>query len=520
LLRRRLPASLESLGEFTTFVSARAGQHGFSLKRIKEIELAVEEALVNIFQHAYPEGGGQVEVRWRPASGGQGPAIEIEDNGQHFDVLAASEPDLKADLSGRKVGGLGIHFLKKMVAGATYRRESGKNILTLSLEAEPPEALLRDGDLALPLGAMRKETFRKGDVLFRAGDQADKMYYIARGCVKLTELNKTVKEGDIIGEMGILSPYQERTATAECEADLEAFTISREEVIRLFARDSALAFNLVHLCIKRFIENLRAETEAKERIQSELRIAHDIQVSMLPRKFPPFPDRKEFDIFAMMEPAKEVGGDFYDFFLINDRYLCVLVGDVSGKGVPAALFMAISKTLLKTEALRGLPPDEIFARVNRILIPDNDALLFVTAFLLILDLVSGEIRYANAGHPPPLISSGPASFDFLEAPPGMVLGAVEPAKFRMGRRTLAPGEAVVLYTDGVTEAMNAGQELFSEKRLKDHLDGLASGDPERVVHELRQAVKGFAQGTQSSDDITIVALKFKGAAEQRRFGWD
>lgn len=382
----------------------------------------------------------------------------------------------------------------------------------ISTGPKSPDPSRRDEDLKFPLPAMKKEIFKKGDVLFRAGDKADKMYYIARGCVKLMEIDKIVKEGDLIGEMGILSPFQERTASAVCEDELEAFTISREDVIRLFAQDSSLAFNLVHLCIKRFIENLRAETEAKERIQSELRIAHEIQASMLPRVFPPFPEREEFDIFAVMEPAKEVGGDFYDFFLVDGKYLCVLIGDVSGKGVPAALFMAISKTLLKTEAQRGLPPDEIFNRVNRALIPDNDALLFVTAFLIILDLATGEIRYANAGHPLPLIASGQGEFAFLEAPPGIVLGAVEAARFQMNKRTLEPGDVVVLYTDGITEAMNAGQELFSEGRLKSRLAGLADRGPERIVHDLREGVKVFVQGTAPSDDITVVALRLKKAA--------
>lgn len=505
---------MESLNEFVAFISAQAAAHGFAPNRIKEIELAVEETLVNIFQHAYPEGGGDAEVRWRPETGPSGPAVDIVDEGRPFNALAAPDPDLGAELAGRKVGGLGIYFLKTMVPDTTYRREGGQNILTLNLGPNDPGASRREEDMTFPFKAMHKERFAKGQVLFRAGDKADKMYYIARGCVKLTEIDKVVREGGLIGEMGILSPFQERTASAVCEGDLEAFTISREDVIRLFAQDSALAFNLVHLCIKRFIENLRAETEAKERIQSELRIARDIQASMLPRVFPPFPERPEFDIFAMMEPAKEVGGDFYDFFLIDDRHLGVLIGDVSGKGVPAALFMAISKTLLKTEALSGLPPDEIFARVNRTLIPDNDALLFVTVFLLILDLRTGEIRFSSAGHPPPLILSAAAGLAPLKSHPGIVLGAVETAGYQMGRRTLDPGDVVILYTDGVSEAMNAAGELFSEDRLKDRLRGAGSGDPERIVQDVREAVKTFAGGTPPSDDITIVVLRFKKPADR------
>ncbi|MCJ7611210.1 MAG: SpoIIE family protein phosphatase, partial [Candidatus Aminicenantes bacterium] len=394
---------------------------------------------------------------------------------------------------------------------------------TLALGAKKPEAGAKsssspqtDDGWQFPLGSMTRETYKKGDVLFKAGDAADKMYYIAHGSLKLLEIGKLVTEGAVIGEMGILSPFPARTASAVCEEDLEAYTIGKEDVIRLFKQDSALAFRLVHLCIKRFIENLRAETEAKERIQSELRIARDIQLGMLPRIFPPFPDRTDFDIFALMEPAKEVGGDFYDFFLIDDKRLCVVAGDVSGKGVPAALFMAICKTLLKTEALGGLPPADILARVNRTLIPDNDTMMFVTVFLLILDTETGELQFANGGHPRPLVSTGPGRFDFIAGPTGIILGAVEGVSYVTTARTLKPGDVIFLYSDGVTEAMNADQQLFSDERLKNSLSGGTAVHPEDLIRRTRAAIRTFVSGTPPSDDITMVALEFHGAARTTR----
>jgi anti-sigma regulatory factor (Ser/Thr protein kinase)/CRP-like cAMP-binding protein len=411
--RLRLPARLESLASFLDFTAERCTQAGFSPSRTKEVQLAVEEAVVNIIRHAYPHRSGEIELRWRPDASPGRAALEIEDAGVPFDLRTSPAPDLKAGLDDRRVGGLGVFFIMNLVDEVDYRRDGDRNILTLILGARKPSleraragAARGDESLHFPLESMNRETFKKGEILFKAGDRADKMYYVARGSLKLPEIDKVVKEGEVIGEMGILSPFHARTASAVCEEDLEAFTISKEDVIRLFNTDPALAFQLVHLCIKRFIENLRAETEVKERIQSELRIAHDIQAGMLPRVFPPFPEHGEFDIFATMEPAKEVGGDFYDFFLIDERRLGVVIGDVSGKGVPAALFMAICKTLLKTEALRGLTPSEVLARVNRTLIPDNDSMMFVTVFLLILDLATGEIRSSNGGHPPPLILKG------------------------------------------------------------------------------------------------------------------
>lgn len=512
--RLRLPARLESLDPFLAFVAARSAAAGYSSLRTGEVQLAVEEAVVNIIRHAYIGIPGDIELIWESGPEPGNSILEIEDTGVPFDVRSVPPPDLRSGLEDRKIGGLGVFFLLNMVDEVDYRRESDKNILRLRLGPDKPAnartAAAADDDLRFPLASMNRETYKKGDVLFKAGDRADKMFYVARGSLKLIEIDKVVKEGEVIGEMGILSPFHARTASAVCAEDLEAYTIDKDDVIRLFNRDSALAFQLVHLCIKRFIENLRAETEAKERIQSELRIARDIQASMLPRIFPPFPDRTEFDIYAVMEPAKEVGGDFFDFFLIDDRKLCVLVGDVSGKGVPAALFMAICKTLLKTEALRGLLPAEILARVNRTLIPDNETLMFVTVYLLVLDVKTGELQYANGGHPAPLVSAGPAGFVPLEGPTGTILGAFESDAFRTTSRVLRPGETVFLYTDGVTEAMDASDRLFSEARLIEGLAGATALDAEALVHRARGAVKAFVRENPPSDDITMVALKYKG----------
>jgi serine phosphatase RsbU (regulator of sigma subunit)/anti-sigma regulatory factor (Ser/Thr protein kinase) len=514
----RLPARLETLADFLAFVAERSAASGFSATRTGEVQLTVEEAVVNIVRHAYPHEPGDIELRWRAGDAGR-VTIEIEDTGVPFDIRSVPAPDLQADLADRRVGGLGVFFIMNLVDEVDYKRDGDKNVLTLVLGPSKPASgppassdPSAADDWRFPLGSMNRETFKKGDVLFKAGDPADKMYYVARGSLKLLEIDKVVREGEVIGEMGILSPFHARTATAVSQEDLEAYTIDKDDVIRLFARNSALAFQVVNLCIRRFIENLRAETEAKERIQSELRIARDIQISMLPRVFPPFPERREFDIFALMEPAKEVGGDFYDFFLIDRRRLGVVIGDVSGKGVPAALFMAICKTLLKTEALRGLPPAEILARVNQMLIPDNETMMFVTVFLLVLDLETGEIRFANGGHPPPLVSSGPGRFEFLEVPAGTVLGALEDRVYTTVTRTLRPGEAIFLYTDGMTEAMDSGQGMFSEDRLKAGLCAAGTNDPVEVIRRLRADVRAFVGETPPWDDITMVALTFWGAA--------
>lgn len=361
-----------------------------------------------------------------------------------------------------------------------------------------------------PLEYMKKETFKKGDFLFKVGDKADKMFYIKRGSLKLIEINKVIKEGQVIGEMGIFSPFKERTASAVCEEDLEAYTMGKDEVIKFFSQDPNMAINLIQLSIKRFIENLKAETAARERIESELRIAHDIQNSMLPQVFPPFPDRKEFDIFATMDPAKEVGGDFYDFFFVDKNKLCVIIGDVSGKGVPAALFMAISKTLFKTEALLGIPPDEVVSRVNNLLCPDNQTCMFVTVFCLMLNTETGEVEFCNGGHNPPLVCTDKGCFEFIDVPKGFVVGAMENTKCVSKKLILKPNDIFFLYTDGVTEAMNRESQLFSEGKLKACLSKLKDKEITDIVSGVRQEIMTFAQGALQSDDITMLVLRYKG----------
>jgi sigma-B regulation protein RsbU (phosphoserine phosphatase) len=362
-----------------------------------------------------------------------------------------------------------------------------------------------------PLLAMRKQSYRKGEYLFHIGDNADRLFFINKGYIRLPEVNKVIKAGQVIGEMGVFSPGRQRTASAVCEEDLEAYTMDRNDVIEFFRRDPNLAIDLLQLSNKRFIENLKAETESKERIKSELRIAHDIQASMLPRAFPAFPGRKDFEVFATMDPANEVGGDFYDFFLVEENKLCLVIGDVSGKGVPAALFMAISKTLLKSEAMRGFSPHEVISRVNNLLCKDNPICMYVTVFMLILNTDTGEIECCNGGHNPPLLGVGKGPVSYLPAVKGMGLGVMEDLKCDSQKLTLKRGDLFFLYTDGVTEAMNPEKELFSEARLQSCIARLRAQGITDIVGAVRSEIATHAQTEPQSDDITMLALRYNGA---------
>ena len=281
-------------------------------------------------------------------------------------------------------------------------------------------------------------------------------------------------------------------------------TRSRDEVGKL--SDS---FGFMQRSLREYIANLKTTTQQKERIESELRIAHDIQMGILPKIFPPFPEHDEFDIFASLEPAREVGGDLYDFFFIDEHRFCFLIGDVSGKGVPAAFLMAVTKTLLKVVAERGVEPGAILEKVNNDLAEDNESCMFVTLFLGILDIRSGVVSYGSAGHNPPvyLTGKGPSFLPSLNEP---IAGAMPGMKYTTRHMTLVHGETLFLYTDGVTEAMNVKQELYSDRRLLRFLATVAGDEPVGIIKAVNRSVIEFAGDAEQSDDITMLALKYTG----------
>lgn len=261
--------------------------------------------------------------------------------------------------------------------------------------------------------------------------------------------------------------------------------------------------------INNYIENLTAVTAEKERIGAELDVATKIQASMLPCIFPPYPDRKEFDIYATMQPAKEVGGDFYDFFLIDDDHLAIVIADVSGKGVPAALFMVIAKTLIKNQAQAGLTPEEVFTSVNAQLCENNDAGMFVTAWMGVLQISTGNLIYVNAGHNPPLMKKKDGRFEFLRSRPGFVLAGMEGIRYKQNEIQLDKGDSLYLYTDGVTEATDLENELYGEDRLQKVLNQRVYSTPSSLLSEVKADIDKFVLEAPQFDDITMLALMIR-----------
>lgn len=257
------------------------------------------------------------------------------------------------------------------------------------------------------------------------------------------------------------------------------------------------------------INEMTESLKENERIGAELSLATSIQANMLPNIFPPFPDHDEFDIFASMKPAKEVGGDFYDFFMIDDSHIAIVIADVSGKGVPAALFMVTAKTLIKDHAQLGLSPAEVFTRVNKILCTGNEAGLFVTGWMGVVDLASGTLTYVNAGHNPPLLYSVESGYTYLRAKPGFVLAGLDTMKYKQASLQMNVGDRIFLYTDGVTEATDLANKLYGEDRLCLYLNQHLNNSIEEVVKGVKGDIDEFVGEAEQFDDITMLLLEYK-----------
>lgn len=273
--------------------------------------------------------------------------------------------------------------------------------------------------------------------------------------------------------------------------------------------DLAAAFNAMASALDRYIHDLTAMTAEKERIGAELDVATHIQASMLPCIFPPFPNREEFDIFASMDPAKEVGGDFYDFFLVDNTHLAVVVADVSGKGVPAALFMVIGKTLIKDHTTPGKDLGEVFMEVNRLLCEGNAEEMFITAFEGVLDLETGEFRFVNAGHEMPFLCRAGGQYEPYKIRAGFVLAGMETTRYKMGSVMLQSGDKLFQYTDGVTEATNEENELYGLRRLGEVLNRNAGAAPAALIPAVKADIDAFVGTSPQFDDITMLSLEFK-----------
>ncbi len=275
-------------------------------------------------------------------------------------------------------------------------------------------------------------------------------------------------------------------------------------------------FNDLHLTIEKGMKEIVSiksaldDRKSLQAVQLDLGTAARIQRTILPQKFPPFPHRNEFEIYAETHPAKDIGGDFYDFFFIDDTHLAFVIGDVSGKGIPSAIYMAVARTMIRGIASQVLDPAECLSKVNALLIPESDSHMFVTVFYGVLETTTGRIRYCNGGHNLPFIVKKGSSVNQIEDAPGILLGKFDHYVFATNELQLEPGDRIVLYTDGVTEAMDSAENMYEEDRLQRFLESYKPDNVNNLVRGILVDVLSHVGKADQSDDVTVLSMEYSG----------
>ncbi len=307
----------------------------------------------------------------------------------------------------------------------------------------------------------------------------------------------------INNEQHILEEYEQNKDSLAASRDLA--TIKTDNEIERMAK----SITSMVTELDRYMEDLQAITAEKERIGAELDVATRIQADMLPNKFPAFPDRNEFDLYATMDPAKEVGGDFYDFFLVGDDHLALVMADVSGKGVPAALFMVVAKTLIKNHAQLGGTPAEILSYANEKLCEQNEAELFVTVWMAVIEISTGKGLAANAGHEHPVLKRADGEWELVEYRHSPAVATMEGIRFKEHEFEIHSGDKLYVYTDGVAEATDASNELYGTDRMLAALNRESDADPKRILENVKRDVDEFVGDAPQFDDITMLCVEWK-----------
>ena len=309
----------------------------------------------------------------------------------------------------------------------------------------------------------------------------------------------------------VVEPLEHMTKRINALGGKEVFEM--EDIYRTDDEIEILAESFATLSkrTRDYIAQITQITAEKERIGTELALANRIQAAMMPHIFPPFPGRSEFDIYADMKPAKEVGGDFYDFFLVDEDHLCMVMADVSGKGVPAALFMMASKIILQSVAMLGASPAEILNKTNEAICSNNQEEMFVTVWVGILEISTGKLTAANAGHEYPVLKKTADSlFELIKDKHGFVIGGMEGARYKEYEMRLVPGSKLFLYTDGVPEATNEDGAMFGTERMLEALNAHPNATPDQLLMNIHESVDAFVKDAEQFDDLTMLCLEYKG----------
>jgi sigma-B regulation protein RsbU (phosphoserine phosphatase) len=537
---------LDELTTLGNWVNQLAGLLGLSARGAFRLDMVLTEAVTNIIQYAYQDEAVHpitITLQYQANTA----TIQIVDDGWPFDPHQNPEVVLPANLEEAGVGGLGIHLIRHYADNCHYDRQENKNILTLTI-FDPPIASPPENKAAPPTDALDKSDFSnhrlfkgippdllapvladcsvkllpKGEVLIVPGQENHSLYLLMSGRLQVyldnadPQLGFHIDPGECVGEMSIIE-NRLTSAYVVAEEPSRLVVLPEDTFWREYVRLPGAVKNLLQMLTHRMRKDNQIMARSLEQqfryeqLQQELAIARKIQADMLPGETPLFPHHPQVDVVAMIEPAKEVGGDFFDAFALDDQHIFIAIGDVSGKGMPAALFMVRVMTSLRMRLSKVRRFESLLAKINQILCEHNEECMFVTLFLGLLDVTSGRLTYLNGGHNPPFISKKGQPFKLLKMPKGMLVGVYEEAYFDVAELTLQPGDTLVLYTDGVTEAENTRQEFFSTQRAGRVLRSVAKeADITVLLKTLHHAVLQFSRGMPQSDDITMLALRYQG----------
>jgi serine phosphatase RsbU (regulator of sigma subunit)/anti-sigma regulatory factor (Ser/Thr protein kinase) len=569
-----LPGTLDALSPIRDYVKAAANTAGLDHTATYNLLLAVDEIATNVVLHGYEEAGleGDISIAAKDEDGRL--LIELRDHGKSYDPNLHKEPDdegLFKELADRPIGGLGIMLARDGVDDLQYESTEFGNVHRFIVRAKVP------AEASMPALEMSDE-HRKLEILLRiskslgheikldpllklivaevtAAMQAERSTLFLVDRKKPGELVSRVAEGVVAQEIRTRVGFGIAGTTAQIRQTInipDAYNDSRFNpafdkasgfrtrsilctpiidqtegligVVQVLNKKNGVFTKedehfLEAICVHLGIALQRAEmVEAylQSRIVTKsLELAREIQMGLVPKDFPALPEFKEVDIFATIIPALEVGGDLYDFFPLDADRICFIIGDVSDKGIPAALFMAMARTAFKMSAIAS--PESIgvtLSRVNQFLCESNPQQMFVTAFAGILDLRTGRVDYADAGHELPFILQSSGTVVTVNKVGGIVLGFIPGNEFKSGTMQLNPGDTLILYTDGVTEAMDVNRQLFGADAIEATLSRSGQGaDSEGIIKALLEDMRVFVGEAHQSDDITMLVIKYRGRGE-------
>ncbi len=557
--RRPVRDDLSDVSDAMGWADAIAAEAGLGERVRHDLQVCLEEALSNLVIHAH--AAGEKDIALELLADGGNALVQISDRCAPFDVATAPLPRPDA----ARTGGAGLRLLRTFAGALHYAREDDRNVLRLTVHAPavidtatfkniPAFAEMPDAALRQLIDASATHVFETAARLMTQGETSEFCIILLEGSVSIVNERQSgafpvanVHAPALIGEIGALADLP-RTASAVALTPVTAITASSAALRRAFDNaprslhgvirqlgqqirnvntalglyadglgalergeiDQTLAHDLDHLGpnLENFTEAFRRLTkriEQERRTRAEMASAAVIQREMLPREMGDERLAGRCDVFGDMTPAKHVGGDLYDVFMLDDDRLALCVGDVCGKGVPASLFMCITVTTLRIVAREGLALDDMMAKVNTSLFAQNPTSIFATLFFGVVDLRNGRLTYVNCGHNPPLVLHRDGACTPL-ASSGPPLAILPAKRWPVQEATLAPGEALFIFSDGVTEALDVGGVEYGEERLLHVLSGAPVRDAKGLVAAVNQNVARFAEGAEQADDITCLAL--------------